>query len=118
MCRSVQNADPHRRLSDSFTLLEFLSSIGFFDIFCSFLFRKHLHKYDQNIFDGLSRVIVYHLERQEITESLPYIEKAWKRLQKIPGKDSFDFYVVNKLHNAVQNKKDFCWSEFCCRELT
>ena len=71
-----------------------------------------MHKYDHNVFDGLSRVIVYHLERQEITESLPYIEKAWERLQKIPGKDSFDFYVVDKLRKAVRNMADFTFSDF------
>ena len=112
MCRSVQNADPHRRLSDSFTLLEFLSAIGFFDVFCSFLFRKHLHKYDQNIFDGLSRVIVYHLERLEMAKSLPFIEIAWERLQKIPGKDSFEFHVVDRLRKAVRNKTEFTFSDF------
>ena len=77
------------------------------------VFRKHLHKYDQNVFDGLSRLIVYHLERQEIAESLPYIEIAWERLQKIPGKDSFDFYVVDKLRNAVLNRDNFSFSGFC-----
>ena len=75
-----------------------------------------MHKYDQNIFDGLSRVIVYHLERQEIAESLPFIEIAWERLQKIPGKDSFDFHVVDKLRNTAQSNPDFSSSEFCCKE--
>ena len=83
-------------------------------LFCPF--RKHLHKYDQNIFDALARVIVYHLERQEITESLPYMDIAWERLQNIPGKDSFDFYVVDKLRNAVWNKADFYFSKFCSVE--
>ena len=69
--------------------------------------RKHLYKHDQNIFEGLSRVIVYHLERQEIAESLPYIETAWERLQKIPGKDSFDFHVVDKIRSAVRTTSDF-----------
>ena len=72
-----------------------------------------MHKYDQNIFDGLSRVIVYHLERHELAESLPYIETAWERLQKIPGKDSFDFLVVDKLRNGVRNKPDFSFTKFC-----
>ena len=75
-----------------------------------------MHKYDQNIFDGLSRVIIYHLERREIAESLPYIEIAWERLQRIPGKDSFDFHVMDKLRKAIQNKADFSFSKFCGEE--
>ncbi|GAU87324.1 hypothetical protein RvY_00198-3 [Ramazzottius varieornatus] len=43
-----------------------------------------MDKYDQNTFDGLARLIVFHLERGEVGEAVPYIEKAWTRLQVIP----------------------------------
>ena len=61
-------------------------------------------------------MIVYHLERQKVAESLPFIEIAWERLRKIPGKDSIDFHVVDKLRNAVRNKADFTFSDFCSVE--
>ncbi|GAU87341.1 hypothetical protein RvY_00210 [Ramazzottius varieornatus] len=75
--------------------------------------EKHLDKYDQNVFDALARLIVYHLERREIAQGLVYLETAWDRLRFIPGEHSYDFYVVNKLLKAARCDKKFSFERFC-----